>query len=119
VSFEHVGKTRPLEARLSASNGFNARALSIEFAGNFRSADGKWWLPETYGRNHLTAEQAESGRRLLRMLNALGVRFVFAHRQSYHSRENDPGPEVWAQVGRSSGSTCPTAGRATRSTRAM
>jgi len=94
-----VAQLHPLSARLSASHGFNSRSVSIEFAGNLQSADGRWWRPEEYGRNHLTPAQVDAGRRLLRMLSKLGVRFVYAHRQSYADRENDPGPEIWSQVG--------------------
>jgi N-acetyl-anhydromuramyl-L-alanine amidase AmpD len=89
----------PTSARLSASQGFNGRSVAIEFAGNLRSLDGKWWRPETYGRDTLTRAQVESGRKLLRGLASQGVRFVFAHRQSYDQRGNDPGPEIWASVG--------------------
>jgi N-acetyl-anhydromuramyl-L-alanine amidase AmpD len=94
-----VAQLHPLSARLSASNGFNDRAVAIEFAGNLRSTNGKWWRPETYGRDTLTDAQIESGRKLLRMLARHGIRFVFSHRQSSNSRGNDPGPEIWASVG--------------------
>ncbi len=66
---------------------------------NLRAVNGKWWSPETHGRNSLTAAQVESGRRLLRLLRSTGVRYVFAHRQSYHDKGNDPGPEIWSTVG--------------------
>lgn len=60
---------------------------------------GQWWRPETYGRDTLTVAQVESGRLLLRELVRQGVRFVYAHRQSFIERGNDPGPEIWASVG--------------------
>ena len=94
-----VAQLHPLSARLSASHGFNARSVAIEFAGNLQSVNGRWWRPETYGRNTLTDAQIEAGRRLLRLLRAQGVRFVLAHRQSDADRGNDPGPEIWSQVG--------------------
>jgi N-acetyl-anhydromuramyl-L-alanine amidase AmpD len=94
-----VAQLHPLSARLSASHGFNGRSVAIEFAGNLQSADGRWWRPEDYGRNYLTPAQVETGRRLLRLLSKLGMRFVFGHRQSYADRGNDPGPEIWSQVG--------------------
>jgi N-acetyl-anhydromuramyl-L-alanine amidase AmpD len=94
-----VAQLHPLSARLSASDGFNGRSVSIEFAGNLRSVDGDWWRPETYGRDTLTDAQAESGRKLLRMLAAQGIRYVYGHCQSSASRGNDPGPEIWASVG--------------------
>jgi hypothetical protein len=94
-----VAQLHPTSSRLSASHGFNGRSVAIEFAGNLRSTNGQWWKPETYGRDTLTAAQVESGRKLLRALESQGVRFVFAHRQSYSQRGNDPGPEIWASVG--------------------
>jgi N-acetyl-anhydromuramyl-L-alanine amidase AmpD len=94
-----VAQLHPTSSRLSASHGFNGRSVAIEFAGNLRSTNGQWWRPETYGRDTLTDAQIESGRKLLRVLESQGVRFVFAHRQSYSQRGNDPGPEIWASVG--------------------
>lgn len=94
-----IAQLHPTSARLSASQGFNGRSVAIEFAGNLRSTDGGWWRPQTYGRDTLTAAQVESGRNLLRALASQGVRFVYAHRQSYNQRGNDPGPEIWASVG--------------------
>jgi N-acetyl-anhydromuramyl-L-alanine amidase AmpD len=94
-----VVQLHPLEARLSASDGFNGRSVSIEFVGNFQSADGKWWQPSQFGADLVTVEQVEAGRELLRALKRAGVRFVFAHRQSSASRGNDPGPDLWANVG--------------------
>jgi N-acetyl-anhydromuramyl-L-alanine amidase AmpD len=93
-----VVQLHPLSARLLASNGFNQRSVAIEFAGNLQSTNGKWWRPEKYGRDKLTAAQVESGRKLLRLLAGQGIRFVFGHRQSSADRGNDPGPEIWPTV---------------------
>lgn len=93
-----VAQLHPLGDRLLASHGFNERSVSIEFAGNLQSTNGKWWRPETYGRDTLTAAQIDSGRRLLRLLAGLGIRHVFGHRQSAAERSNDPGPEIWSAV---------------------
>jgi hypothetical protein len=94
-----VAQLHPTSARLNASNDFNDRSVAIEFAGNLRSTRGLWWRPDRYGRDTLTAMQVESGRKLLRELGRQGVRFVYAHRQSFIERGNDPGPEIWASVG--------------------
>lgn len=94
-----VAQLHPLNARLSASDGFNSRSVSVEFAGNFQSINGKWWKPDAYGVDYPTSAQLEAGRELLRMLRAIGITHVFAHRQSSGSRGNDPGPEVWRAVG--------------------
>jgi N-acetyl-anhydromuramyl-L-alanine amidase AmpD len=94
-----VLQLHPVTARLMASDGFNCRSVSIEFVGNFASSEGRWWRPETYGANVVSAEQVEAGRALLRALAGIGVRHVFAHRQSSETRGNDPGPDLWANVG--------------------
>ena len=94
-----VAQLHPMSARLSASHGFNDRSVAIEFAGNLQSANGNWWRPDSYGVDFLSDEQVDAGRRLLRLLAAQGVKFVYAHRQSSADRGNDPGPEIWSQVG--------------------
>ncbi|NVB37229.1 N-acetylmuramoyl-L-alanine amidase [Pseudenhygromyxa sp. WMMC2535] len=94
-----VVQLHPVSARLSASNGFNSRSVAVEFVGNFRSVQGGWWKPEKYGRNTPSAAQIRAGRQLLRELQRVGVRYVFAHRQSLETRGNDPGPEIWHAVG--------------------
>ncbi len=94
-----VLQLHPVTARLSASDGFNCRSVSIEFVGNFPSINGKWWRPHEYGANEVTPEQIEAGRALLRALEGIGVRNVYAHRQSSSSRGNDPGPDLWRGVG--------------------
>ena len=73
--------------------------MSVEFAGNFQSLNGKWWKPEKYGTDYPTPEQLEAGPQLLRVLQTVGFTHVFAHRQSSASRGNDPGPEIWRAVG--------------------
>ena len=94
-----VAQLHPTSAKLSSSHGFNDRSVAIEFAGNLRSANGNWWRPETYGRDRLTAEQVDAGRRLVRQLHRAGVKYVLAHRQSSADRGNDPGPEIWSSIG--------------------
>lgn len=44
-----VVQLHPLEARLSASDGFNGRSVAIEFVDNFPSVDGNWWRPASTG----------------------------------------------------------------------
>lgn len=93
-------KLHPTSALLWASNGFNQRSVAVEFAGNFPDTRGTWWQGATYGRNQVTRAQVDAGRRLVRHLQStLGIRYVFAHRQSSADRENDPGPDLWYQVG--------------------
>jgi hypothetical protein len=90
----------PITSLLWASNGFNARSVAVEFAGNFPDTQGKWWKGETFGKNRPTPEQLEAGRYLVRyLIKTIGLTHVLAHRQSSGSRTNDPGPEVWSNVG--------------------
>ena len=90
----------PVSALVWASNGFNNRSVAVEFAGNFPNTRGRWWKGETYGANRPTAEQFASGRALIRhLIRTIGLTHVVAHRQSSGTRENDPGPDIWYQVG--------------------
>jgi N-acetylmuramoyl-L-alanine amidase-like protein len=90
----------PTSALLWASNGFNHRSVAVEFAGNFPNTQGRWWQGDTFGRNQPTQRQVEAGRRLIRHLRStIGITHVLAHRQSSGSRENDPGPDIWCNVG--------------------
>lgn len=90
----------PVPALLWASNGFNRGSVAVEFAGNFPSTRGQWWQGDKFGRNQVTAAQIEAGRYLVRYLRqTMNLRVVLAHRQSSGSRTNDPGPDIWSQVG--------------------
>ncbi len=90
----------PISALLYASNGFNARSVAVEFAGNLPDTRGKCWSPQTHGCNRLTQAQIEAGRYLIQyLIKAIGLKFVFTHRQSYGMKENDPGPDIWYYVG--------------------
>lgn len=91
--------------RLPAANGFNSRSLSVEFAGNFpsrpRSTNPKhFWSPDTHGMDQLTPAQVASGRWMIDRFVCEGwLTHVLAHRQSGKHRQNDPGPDVWREVG--------------------
>ncbi|HKE14652.1 MAG TPA: peptidoglycan recognition family protein [Kofleriaceae bacterium] len=90
----------PASALLWASNGFNARSVAVEFAGNFPDVRGRWWEGARFGRNQVTRAQVAAGIALVQHLIAtLGIRHVFAHRQSSATRTNDPGPDIWFHVG--------------------
>ena len=90
----------PVDQVVWASNGFNARSVAVEFAGNFPNTKGVWWQGAKFGRDQVTPEQIAAGRRLVRHLVAtMGLRTVLAHRQSSATRENDPGPDIWHGVG--------------------
>lgn len=90
----------PISALVWASNGFNARSVAVEFAGNFPNTRGTWWKGDEYGRNRPTQAQVNGGRYLIRcLIRAMGLTHVLAHRQSSGTRENDPGPDIWYNVG--------------------
>lgn len=98
----------PLQAYTPASNGFNAGSVAVEFAGNFPSTRGKWWISKSLktdaqrkaNQNQVTPEQIESGRYLVQYLKrTMGLKTILAHRQSSGTRENDPGPDIWYNVG--------------------
>lgn len=90
----------PISALLWASHGFNKGSVAVEFAGNFPNTKGKWWKGDTYGRNRVTPDQIEAGRYLVRyLIRTMGLTHILAHRQSSAMRENDPGPDIWNQVG--------------------
>lgn len=90
----------PISALVWASNGFNARSIAVEFAGNFPNTRGTWWKGAEYGRNRPTQAQIDAGRYLIRyLMRTNGLTHVLAHRQSSATRENDPGPDIWYHVG--------------------
>lgn len=90
----------PVSVLLWASNGFNERSVAVEFAGNFPSTSGRWWEGEKFGKNRPTAAQVTAGRQLIRhLMRTMGLTHVLAHRQSSGTRENDPGPDIWFDVG--------------------
>lgn len=96
----NILQLHPVSALLWASNGFNARSVAVEFAGNFPNTLGKWWQGDKYGKNHPTQAQFESGRYLVRyLMQTIKLTHVLAHRQSSGTRQNDPGPDIWVQVG--------------------
>jgi hypothetical protein len=90
----------PVSSYLWASNGFNARSVAVEFVGNFPSIRGRCWKPQTYGCHTLSQEQIGAGRYLVeQLIGTIKLTHILAHRQSSGTRENDPGPDIWCQVG--------------------
>lgn len=90
----------PLTAYLYASNGFNKGSVAVEFVGNFPSTRGKCYKPERFGCNKVTKEQIQAGRELIKYLTKkISLTHVLAHRQSSGLRGNDPGPDLWYNVG--------------------
>lgn len=96
----HILQLHPVSAYLAASNGFNARSVAVEFVGNFPSTHGRCWEPKRFGCHRLSQEQITAGRFLIQhLIRTIGLTHVLAHRQSSGTRENDPGPDIWCQVG--------------------
>ena len=95
-----ITQLHPENALLWASNGFNAGSVAVEFAGNFPNTKGKCWDAGQYGCHKLTPEQIEAGRYLVEyLIKKIGLTHILAHRQSYVTRENDPGPDIWYNIG--------------------
>lgn len=119
-----IGQNHPITDVLNASSGFNTGGIAVEFAGNFpkkpRSTNPKDFykpLPFEYekdgvvkqhkgfGMDQLTDAQIESGRNLIVYLKefalpAIGgdLTTLLAHRQSWWSRANDPGPDIYGNI---------------------
>jgi peptidoglycan hydrolase-like protein with peptidoglycan-binding domain len=85
------------------SNCTSGGSVGVEFEGNFPNINGKWWVAKDAkvpDQDRPTQAQFESGRFLASYLKSvLGITRVLAHRQSSKDRENDPGPDVWYNVG--------------------
>jgi len=95
-----ITQLHPETALLWASNGFNAGSVAVEFAGNFPNTKGKCWEAKKFGCHKVTPEQIEAGRYLVEyLIKKIGLTHILAHRQSSGSRENDPGPDIWYNVG--------------------
>ena len=117
-----IAQLHPVTAYLYAANGFNEGGISIEFAGNFpavsQSTDPDHfykpfdWVDEEgktrkgFGMDQLTPAQVMAGRWLVEYLHDVvlpdintDLTVMLAHRQSGQERQNDPGPDVWANVG--------------------
>ncbi|MBA5868879.1 MAG: OmpA family protein [Nitrospira sp. CR2.1] len=90
----------PISAYLWASNGFNRRSVAVEFAGNFPNTKGKCWEAGKFGCHSLTQAQIDAGRFLVgHLIKEIGLTHILAHRQSSGTRTNDPGPEIWYEIG--------------------
>lgn len=83
-------------------------SVAVEFEGNFPNIKGTWWYPTDkktgkkikVNEDKPTQAQFDSGRFLACYLKVvLGTTTILAHRQSDDSRENDPGPDIWFNVG--------------------
>ncbi|MBD0377986.1 MAG: N-acetylmuramoyl-L-alanine amidase, partial [Flavisolibacter sp.] len=79
------------------------RSVAVEFEGNFPNIKGKWWIDKEAkfpDKDVPTQQQYEAGRFLASYLKiVLGTTHILAHRQSSKDRENDPGPDIWYNVG--------------------
>ena len=89
----------PISRLIYHSNCTSPKSVGVEFEGNFPDDAGAWWDSGT-GNDTPTPAQYEAGKFLLSYLNlVIGLKSVLAHRQSSKDRTNDPGPDVWFNVG--------------------
>lgn len=100
----------PISRMIWHSQCTSGGSIGVEFEGNFPNDKGKWWVndePNKKGEviriineDYPTAPQIEAGRFLLRYLQVVNnLKTVLAHRQSSMDRADDPGPDVWFNVG--------------------
>ncbi|GEM_PF-1494445 len=93
----------PMSRMIWHGNCISPRSVGVEFEGNFPNVKGKWWIDTkstVQNKDVPTQAQYDSGRFLTSYLKiALGTTHILAHRQSSDSRENDPGPDIWYNVG--------------------
>ena len=84
-----------------ASNLFNKHSVAVEFVGNFPGVNGKCWKPDKFGCHEVSQAQIDAGRYLIEWLSKVLPSFktVYAHRQSASIKANDPGPDIWRNVG--------------------
>jgi phosphatidylserine/phosphatidylglycerophosphate/cardiolipin synthase-like enzyme len=93
----------PVSRMIWHGNCLSPRSVAVEFEGNFPNIKGKWWIDKdstVQNKDVPTQAQYDAGRFLTSYLKmVLGTTHIFAHRQSSDSRENDPGPDIWYNVG--------------------
>lgn len=95
----------PYEHMVWASNELSPLSVAIEFAGNYPDEKYHWWQNQKCQNirfhNHPSPAQINAGRCLLRKLqqDLPNLKAVYAHRQSSNQRTNDPGPDIWFNVG--------------------
>ncbi|MDF2188381.1 S8 family serine peptidase [Paraflavitalea sp. CAU 1676] len=93
----------PLSRMIWHGNCLSPRSVAVEFEGNFPNIKGKWWIDKdskVQNRDVPTQAQYDAGQFLTRYLKAvLNTTHILAHRQGSASRENDPGPDIWFNVG--------------------
>ena len=98
----------PVSRMIWHGNCLSPRSVAVEFEGNFPDVKGQWWYPTDkktgkkikINEDTPTQAQYESGRFLASYLKIiLGTTHILAHRQSSSSRVNDPGPDIWYNVG--------------------
>jgi hypothetical protein len=95
-----IVQLHPIATYLASSNELNPRSVAVEFVGNYRDIQGRYYKPQTYGCHALTPEQIRAGRDLIKhLMKQMNLVHVLAHRQSSGTRTNDPGPEIWYHVG--------------------
>lgn len=98
-----IVQLHPCSRMIWHGNCLSPGSVAVEFEGNFPNVKGRWWIDKdsrVQNKDKPTQAQFESGRFLTSYLKTvMGITHVLAHRQSSDSRENDPGPDIWYQIG--------------------
>ena len=93
----------PFSRMIWHGNCLSPGSVAVEFEGNFPNIKGGWWIDKDAkvpDKDKPTQAQLESGKFLTSYLKTvLNTTHILAHRQGSDSRENDPGPDVWYNVG--------------------
>ena len=84
------------------SNHANPFCVTIEHEGNYGSSDGKFFMPEKFGKSYLadSPRLVAASKALIKWLkDAYPITHVYAHRQWDNGKGNCCGPEIWRAIG--------------------
>lgn len=98
-----VLQLHPWLCRLRYGSGVaNSSHLTIELEGAYPTSPGKWWRPDTMGRDRLEdhPEQVAAARDLIRYLRDTypRLRTITGHRAIQRAKSGCPGPDLYREV---------------------
>jgi len=91
-----------LELRWSTQNILSPKTVAVEFIGNFRMTNENWRRKGAHAGHHDMPSNAQilAGRRLIRYLkSAYRITEVYGHLHAKSKKPDDPGMDIWANVG--------------------
>jgi len=90
------------ELRWATQNKVSPKTVAVEFIGNFRMTNGNWRVKGPHVSHHDMPSQAQilAGRRLIRyLMTAFHISEVYGHLHARKEKPDDPGMDIWANVG--------------------